>query len=339
MTMMHCPRRRRGFSLLEVLVVITITALLIGLLVPAVQKVRETASRLKCMNNVKQIVLATHQFADANDGQLPPLTDVTPGIPQGTAIKSLFYLILPYVEQTNLYMAYDPGQPWSYYNTATTNPGLGATILKLYLCPSDYTAGGGTTHKRYLKVTPPPPPPYQARFHVLYATSSYAANGMVFATDQPRSFPASLVDGSSNTIFFAERAQICDTAPYGEVENFWACGGLVVNLPAFAYPGLLGVNKTKTGMFVPTMPVQTNAEGQVLGTIGGTPGLVTKPVPFQSSPANGACDLSLPQTFHTGGMVVGMGDGSVRVVTPGISELTFWSEVTPAGGEVPGSDW
>ncbi len=132
---------------------------------------------------------------------------------------------------------------------------------------------------------------------------------------------------------------ICATAAYGDVENFWACGGFVVNLPAFAYPGLLGVQKTSTGQFVPTMPVRTNVQGEVLGTIAGTPGLVSKPVPFQSSPVNGSCDLSLPQTFHTGGMVVGMGDGSVRAVTPGISERTFWSEVTPAGGEVTGSDW
>ena len=339
MTMMYIPRRRRGFSLLEVVMVITVAALLIGLLVPAAQKAREAASRLRCMNNIKQIVLATHHFADANDGQLPPLTDVTPDIPQGTAIKSLFYLILPYVEQSNLYTAYDPGRPWTYYNASTTNPGLGATILNLYICPSDYTTGGGTTRKRYLTVSPPPPLPYQAKFHVLYATSSYAANGMVFATDQPRSFPKSLVDGSSCTILFAERAQICDTAAYGDVENFWACGGFVVNLPAFAYPGLLGVNKTSTGMFVPTMPVRTDAQGQVLGTIAGTPGLVTRPVSFQSSPANGSCDSSLPQTFHPGGMVVGMGDGSVRVVAPGVSQYSFWSAVTPAGGEVPGSDW
>ena len=150
-------RRWRGFTLIELLVVIAIIAILIGLLLPAVQKVREAAARIQCMNNLKQISLATINCADQHDGKLPPgygdyaAQDPTNSPQDGNG--SLFFHILPYIEQDNLYKsAYvgpnppDPnGDGWrlpagGYYSwrgNIITSP------VKTYICPSDFTNTNG----------------------------------------------------------------------------------------------------------------------------------------------------------------------------------------------------
>ncbi len=126
-------RRRSAFTLIELLVVIAIIAILIGLLVPAVQKVRSAAARLQCQNNLKQIGLACHNYHDAN-GSLPPASTVAGQNKwYGASGYSALSLMLPYVEQDNVYRLID----FSQDRFAAVNTTARTTELKLFRCPAD----------------------------------------------------------------------------------------------------------------------------------------------------------------------------------------------------------
>jgi type II secretory pathway pseudopilin PulG len=207
--------RRPGFTLFQLLVVIALLALLLGLLLPAVQKVRQAAARVQCANNLKQICLATVNCADTNNGNLPPLAGYYP-IPQEarrTGDGTLFFHILPYLEQDNLYKNSEEkdSQIFSVWHNGTY-----AALIKTYLCPSDPT--GNASH-RYLD---------------WLATASYAANFQVFhglnEMDGFAKYPASIPDGTSNTIFFTERHQLCHGEP-----NAWGYAGASPWAPVFAH--------------------------------------------------------------------------------------------------------
>src|SRR5436309_1044031 len=130
--------RRSAFTLIELLVVIAIIGVLIGLLLPAVQKVREAANRLSCQNNFKQLGLAMHNYEGAN-GRFPPARN--PFSPPPPLVHSALARLLPYVEQDNLGRSIDFTTPPLYFS-GTTPPSAGnyaasITVVKLWLCPSD----------------------------------------------------------------------------------------------------------------------------------------------------------------------------------------------------------
>ncbi len=144
------PRDRRGFTLIELLVVIAIIAILIGLLVPAVQKVREAAGRISSGNNLKQLGLASHNYNDTYN-VLPPTfgwnTTVPAGLPYaaGGAYGTGFFLLLPFIEQDNIYNGTRSAQSYMYvsgpgqtYNYGGNYPQYGysySETLTYYLVP------------------------------------------------------------------------------------------------------------------------------------------------------------------------------------------------------------
>jgi prepilin-type processing-associated H-X9-DG protein len=288
----------------------------------------------KCGNNLHQIALATHQYSDTNGGRMPFLTDTTPGTPTRAHLESLFFALLPYVEQDALYRSFDLANPVSYSRDSVANPGATMHPVALFECPSDASNPGRQSYPANGFITPPPPPPFQATYLGRHACTSYAANGLVFRTNSAL-LPATFQDGTSNTILFAEKYPFCNG-----IANLWGYGGFGPGNPSFAFLPLPG--GVPTDKFTPDVPLRLNGSAQVYGKVGldsAGPGVVTKPVPFQVAPLGPGCDSNLARTAHPGGMQVALADGSVRSVTSGMSQLTFWAACTPAGGEVLGSDW
>jgi prepilin-type N-terminal cleavage/methylation domain-containing protein/prepilin-type processing-associated H-X9-DG protein len=294
----------RGFTLVELLVVIAIIAILIGLLLPAVQKVRDAANKTQCLNNLKQIALALHT-CQGDRGRLPPLSGPFQG-PQSNG--NVFYWLLPYVEQNNLFKLHPDYYSWREGSEVDPGPIVSAPV-KVFACPSDPNYGTGEA------------------WGGGWAFGCYAANYQVFgnpdagpgAWDGGARIPSTFTDGTSNTIVFAEKYALCGPSGalwgHGSWENNW--------IPNFAYGNRQG-----------TVGYQSPGGWLGPGKVGPGSKFQITPNPYQS-----ACDTALAQTSHSNGMNVALGDGSIRALSAGISGTTWWYACTPNGGETLGSDW
>ncbi|HEV8061807.1 MAG TPA: DUF1559 domain-containing protein [Gemmataceae bacterium] len=309
-------RLRRGFTLIELLVVIAIIAVLVGLLLPAVQKVREAASRMSCQNNLKQLGLALHNYYGAFNA-FP--TSIRPaGI---TTLPRISWSIgaLPYIEQNNVRTLYDTTTTWD----SPTNLPLTSQPLKIFQCPS-------APNPARLDGDP------QTNLWNLVAVTDYAASTGVAAYATTVNTTGAILpgimqknttvrigdvtDGLSNTFLIVEsagRPQIYRLgAPFGAVPTNKVNGGgwsrpasdftFQTSTPDGSnYPGTCAANCTN-GFDYPT---------------------------YNMSPF-GTEGTSEAYSFHTGVINALLGDGSVHSVASSIPVTTFAALVTRSGGEV-----
>jgi prepilin-type N-terminal cleavage/methylation domain-containing protein len=305
---------RRAFALIELLVVIAIIGTLVGLLLPAVQKVREAANRTMCANNLKQLGLAAHNHHDTK-GYLPGM-GYTP-LANGGVWGSHFFHLLPYLEQGDLYrealgpVALPMGTLGMYF--AGNNNVYGQPV-KAYLCPTDPSVDSSGV------VT---------AMGSSWGAGCYATNSQVTAAGpgdpQGKShIPADIPDGTTNTILYAEKYALCTSTSMGlDGGSLWAYCAFGIGLPWPMNP--------PPKPYQPAFAIGTGFFGNPNA---GGPGSI-----FQVQPRAGNCDPTRAATAHPGGMQVCLVDGSVRTLAPSLSGTTWWAAVTPKGGDQLGSDW
>ncbi|VTS02121.1 Uncharacterized protein OS=Pirellula staleyi (strain ATCC 27377 / DSM 6068 / ICPB 4128) GN=Psta_0603 PE=4 SV=1: N_methyl_2: SBP_bac_10 [Gemmata massiliana] len=300
-------RPRRAFTLIELLVVIAIIAILIGLLLPAVQKVREAAARMSCSNNLKQFGLALHNYASANDSKLPASRINSPS--GASKWRSWTPIALAYVEQDNVGKLWDNTIKWNTGTNLTTSQ----TQFKLFKCPSapdsrlpspSYGALGFGDYGSVNAI--------RRRFYTANNIPNFPVAGTavddeaIGALQKVKDTPIlAITDGTSNTIMLAEDA----------------------GRPSLYQKGKsLGVATADGhGWADPDCGFSVDGVQADLVTVGGTCVMnCTNDSEFYS--------------FHTGGINACMADGSVRFIRDSIAPATLAALVTATGGDIPGDN-
>jgi prepilin-type N-terminal cleavage/methylation domain-containing protein/prepilin-type processing-associated H-X9-DG protein len=304
---------RRGFTIVELLVVIAIVGLLIALLLPAVQAARETARRMQCTNNIKQITLAVHGFHDTHR-RFPPQFGWVGSSQQG-AFGTVFFHLLPYLELNNLYELSSVPATVSLtipstctftaqQGTHDSRTRLGGEELSTFICPSDVSqeyvrpnwGWGGSC--------------YATNFQIFGKADPYLAN----CCDTPgidrwqgETRWREVRDGASHTLALAEKFANCNsTGPFP--------AGIADGGTAWARWDWIDYWQPVFAAWITGMPSM-----------------------FQDNPqphtSPGPCNPRVAQTSHPGAMNLGFADGSVHVLSATMDAEVWWQLCTPAGDE------
>ncbi len=319
---------RVGFTLIELLVVIAVIAILIGLLLPAVQKIRESAARLKCQNNLRQLGLAAHNYHAAT-GMMPPGI-AYPGA--DNRYTSLFVELLSNLEQGPLQKRWDYLVPTNNFGGDAT---VAATPLVGLICPSasldqnpvrfgTFTMalssyGGNAGSKSY--------PPARATNDGVFSYSTAAKPNVVRITD--------MTDGASNTILFGEK-NIGD----GNLDSYLNAPLQPAPTPALqssgSYAGWASVPGPNAGaglLMIGTLSINFSFPTRYIPPVL-PPNTTAPPVPWGGQDVIAWDRLGAYGSAHTGGANFTMADGSVRFLRTTTPLLTLVAFSTRAGGEV-----